>query len=331
MSRWLISVPVWGESYVNMFENVGVPALLAAVDMLSLSGQPVRFVIHTDAADRIRALLSGRDVEIRPIGSAPTYVALQNAHADALRSASVGDRVVFLNADLAVSGNLLVRCSEHFTRGKQAVVLLGIRTAAGPERPPSGAPSRALLEWAWGHRHQIIRDLEWPAGTSLLPTNLFFAREGVVVARGFHLHPVAVVKHASIAFKSTIDGDLLDYFAHDDIHVVVDPDDCSMCEVSQPTRRFPVREGMGLNPVRVAVSMRSRASSMHRWLVTHRIGVVGTPRDCGDEEAVAEILKILTQGTSSSPQIKQRSVLPSGPPPRRYRGTVPTGPRGHPR
>ena len=330
MQRWLISVPVWGESYVRMFEEVAAPALLAAVALLDLLGQTVRFVIHTDAADRVRAALPGQAVEVRPVDAQPTYVALQHAQADALRSTPVGDHVVLLNADIVISGNFLVRCAEHFARGKRAVVLLGIRTVAGPEPPPPGAPPRDLLEWAWAHRHQIIRDLEWPGGTSLLPTNLFFAQGDTVVARGFHLHPAAVIKHAATEFRSTIDGDLLDHFPREDIHVVVDPDDCAMCEVSPPSRRFPVREGLGLNPARVAVSMRSRASAMHCWLVTHRIGVAGSPCDCGDEGAVAEILKIMGQVGPSSSQVKQRAVLPAGPPPRRFRGVVPAGPRGRP-
>lgn len=327
MSRWLISVPVWGERYVSTFEQVAVPSLLAAVDVL---GEPVKFVIHTDAPARVRAALAGHEVEVRPVDPKPTYVALQQAHSDALLSAEAGDRVVLLNADLAISGNLLARCAEHFSSGKQAVVVLGIRTAGRAERPPAGASPRALLEWAWLHRHQIIRDLEWPLGTSYLPTNLFFARGASVVARGFHLHPVAVVRHDAIAFKSTIDGDLLDFFPREDIHVVVDPDDCSMCEVSPPERRFPVRDGAHLNPLRVATSMRTRASPMHRWLVTHRIGVIGDLCDCGDEEVIAEILKFLGQEGPAA-EIRQRGAQPAEALPRRLRGVLPAGPRGHPR
>lgn len=289
--RWLISVPVWGARYVSVFEVMAAPALFAAVDHL---GASVKFIIHTDAPERISAIFQGRCVDIRTVGQEPTYVALQEAHADAVRFAEPGDRVVLLNADLVVSGNLLTRCDEHFAAGKQAVVLLGIRTAEGLERPPVGASSRALLMWAWAHRHQIIRDLEWPHGTSMLPTNLFFTDGASVVARGFHLHPAAIVKHAEIKFHSTIDGDLLDYFPREAIHVVTSPDDCSMLEVSPPERRFPVRhDGTGFRPTRIAASMSSRASVLHKWLVTHPIVVVGLPRDCGDAGIIEEILKIM--------------------------------------
>lgn len=292
---WIVSVPVWGAPYVRIFEGASAPALLAAVSRLG--GTRVKFIIHTSAAEeaRVRAALPGQDVEVRFVGDNPTYVALQNAHADALASADLGDYVVLLNADLVVSGNLLMRCAYQFSAGVQAVVMLGIRTVIGPEWPPAGAPSRDLLQWAWGHRHVIIRDLEWPDGRSMVPTYLFFGIGESVVARGFHLHPVAVVKRGDISFKSTIDGDLLDAFPRDRIHVVTDPDDCAMCEISQPERRFPVRDMGGMTSVRVAASMEARASPTHCWLFTHRIGVVGPVCDCGDEAVAREVLENMGQ------------------------------------
>jgi len=318
MSEWLISVPVWDPRYVRVFLDSALPALLAAADRLR---EPVRFVVHTDAPEQIRGAFGSRQLETREIGPHPTYVALQRAHADAVRSALAGERVVLLNADLVVSGNFLTRCAEHFDRGKRAVVLLGIRTVMGPERPPAGADPRELLSWAWTHRHQIIRDLEWPGGKSLLLTNLFFTDGQSVVARGFHLHPAAIIKHDEIKFQSTIDGDLLDYFPRESVHVVTDPDDCSMLEVSPAGRRFPVRASADgpLVPSRVAVCMRTRASPAHRWLVTHRIGVVGEARDCGDEAVVGSVLDIMAQ-VSQTP--RQRTRVPA------HRGRLATGRRG---
>lgn len=316
MSRWIISVPVWGESYVRTFAEAAAPALLAAVGRLHV---PVKFVMHTDQPERVRAALPDQDVEFCRVGDRATYVALQEAHAEVVAASMFGDRVVLLNADLVVSGNLLERCAEHFDAGRLAIVLLGIRTVAGRERPPAGAAPRDLLAWAWDHRHQIIRDLEWPRGGSLLPTNLFFAAGGSVVARGFHLHPAAIIKQDDTDFSSTIDGDLLDCYPRDRIHVVVDPDDCSMCEVSPPERRFPVRDDGGMRPRRVAASMASRASATHLWLFTHRIGVVGPTRDCGDEQVVGEILEIMSQAAPA--QVGgRRGRDPGG-----ARGRVPAG------
>lgn len=314
--RWLISVPAWGEAYLRVLEECAAPSLLAAARVLA---EPVKFIIHTDAPERARSAFPGHEVETRPVGCRGTYVALQESHAEVVDGADVGDRVVLLNADLVVSDNFLSRCAAHFAAGKRAVVLLGIRTASGPERPPVGCNPRALLAWGWEHRHQIIQDLEWGRGRSMLPTNLFFSDGDSVVARGFHLHPVAIIKHADVDFSSTIDGDLLECFPVDSIHVVVDPDDCAMVEVSPPERRFPLREGR-LSPAGVAASMMARASTMHRWLFGHRIGVVGPLRDCGDEAVARDILAVMESGPPA--RIGGRR----GKDPRGRRGSSPSSP-----
>lgn len=302
MSRWLISVPVWGSSYIKTFVELSVPSMRTAASGITNGPAPeeIKFIIHTDQPDAIRAALVGWQVEFRPVPNKPTYVTLQISHADAVASAAPGDRVVLLNADLVVSRNLLTSCAGHFAAGKQAVVLLGIRTPFGHERPPVGAAPRDLLTWAWNHRHQIIRDLEYPHGGSMLPTNLFFSHGDSVVARGFHLHPVAIVKGDRTHFRSTIDGDLLDCFPREHIHVVTDPDDCALLEVSPPERRFPVRSG-SLSPGKVAASMRTRASVTHRWLFTHRIVVCGTGEGVNDESVARDILQYLTPAKGQAP------------------------------
>jgi hypothetical protein len=318
---WLISVPVWGDSYVRTFCDFAAPALVAAARRL---GAPVKFLIHTNQPTPIERALAGYPVEIKPMSNKPTYIALQNGHADAVRQAEPGARVVLLNADLVVSGNFLTSCAAHLDAGMRAVVLLGIRTNLGSGAPPIDAAPRALLEWAWAHRHQIIRDLEWPHGGSMLPTNLFWQSGDSIVARGFHLHPAAIVKHEGLDFHSTIDGDLLDRFPRESIKVITDPDDCSMLEMSDPVRRFPVR-GQHFVPAMVAASMRTRASAMHRWLFTHRIVV------CGSGDAVMtdadpswRILEALGEpvvpGTvAATPAVRA---------PERRLGHAPGGPRG---
>jgi hypothetical protein len=287
---WVVSIPVWGTRYTRTFAQYTVPALRAALEGFT---EPVYFIVHTDAPEHVKKALEGFRGETHPVGAAPTYVTLQESHADAINRAAIGDNVVLLNADLVVSNNLFTRCREHFAAGRRAVVLTGIRTNLEDAPPPIGAPPRALLEWAWEHRHQIIKDLEWGRGTSMLPTNLFFTHDGSVVARGFHLHPVAIVKHAAIAFKSTIDGDLLEHFAREEIHVVTSPDDLAMLEMSPRERRFPVRPGRNavMTPDSVARAMRTRASKLHRWLFTHRIVITGTGEKVNDVAPAKLVLK----------------------------------------
>lgn len=318
MKRWLISVPVWGDRYHAVFERCAAPALVIAAqrlrDHLLARGEDcdVRFVVHTDNPQRVASsALSEQLTTFRPLPDKPTYVALQESHADALVQAQPGDRVILLNADIVVSGNLLVRADEHFRSGFEAVVLLGIRTAAGDELPPVGAAPRHLLRWAWEHRHQIIRDLEWSSGASMLPTNLFFEQDGNVVARGFHLHPAAVIKRDGLRMISTIDGDLLDNYERERVHVVTSSDDCAMLEVSPPDRRFPVRAG-ALTPAHVAASMAPRASAMHRWLFESRIEVAG------------DALRVDADRASCSEISARLAHPPATPPERIVRGRTPT-------
>lgn len=310
----IISVPVWGPPYLRLFAQRAAPALLRARDELwRRRGVSARFIIHTTRAEEraARAPLLGAPAEVKYIASSPPYEALQNAHSEAVQGAAVGEHVVLLNADLVVSGNFLDACEMHLASGMRAVVLLGIRTAIGADKPPVGAAPRALLQWAWDHRHQIIRDLEVPSGASLLPTYLFFTAGSSTVARGFHLHPAAISKQEDTSFRSTIDGDLLDCFPRELVHVVQSPDDCAMLEMSPPERRFPVRAGGGLTPAGVVASMRGRASATHCWLLTHRIGVVGADADCGDDAFVRATLEAMARGPVRLPT-NRRGLRPGG-------------------
>lgn len=290
MSKWLISVPVWGEQYVRTFVEYAAPAIRSALQGFD---HQVRFLIHTDQPDAIQQALSGAaPIEFASVPNQSTYTALQYSHGDAINRAEIGERVTLLNADLIVSGNLFKACEQHMNEGKRAVVLVGIRTAMGHGPPPVGEEPRKLLQWAWEHRHQIIRDLEWGAGGSMIPTNIFFARGDSVVMHGFHLHPVAIVKEKDVSFISTIDGDLLDHFDASSIHIVTNPDDIAMLEMSPPDRRFPVR-GYPSTASDIANSMTSRASIRHRWLFESRIVVIGDGADQWDVPVAAEILQYM--------------------------------------
>lgn len=299
---WIVSIPVWGDKYREVFIRHAVPALRAALEGFH---EPVKFIIHTDKPEAVHVALHGLAVETHLIPPGATYVALQAGHADAIRRAAVGDHVVLLNADLIVSKNLFHSCKAHFVAGDKAIVTTGIRTAPGSDAVPIGAAPRDLLIWAWDHRHQIIRDLEWGTGGSMLPTNLFFISGDSVVLHGFHLHPVAILKEKQFSFISTIDGDLLDHFPREHIHVVIHPDDLAMLEISEPSRRFPVRDGP-ITKSQVANSMTSRASALHRWLFTFRIVIKGDGADHSDQDVARDILQILGPWVTTPQERRQQ-------------------------
>lgn len=291
---FVISIPVWGQPYLETFARATFPALKAAVEDFD---HAFKFVIHTDNPAEIERLTAGYQVEIRRIVGDATYVTLQISHADAIAQAGHHDRVILLNADIVVSKNLLHRAYYHFERGMTAVVTMGVRTIKDSRLPPIGAAPNELLSWAWANRHQIIEDLIWgnPNG-SVLPTNIFFVNGDTVVARGFHLHPVAILKHKPLEFISTIDGDLLDQYARGTIHLVTTPDDLAICEISDTAKRFPVMNEP-MNVEQVASAMSNRASELHRWQFTQRIIIKGNGEGTGDEEVAAKILERMGTNT----------------------------------
>lgn len=281
---WYVSVPVWGERYRKVFLERALPSILYAAQGASAH---VYITIHKDGYEgdafekSVKQLCSDYfntspyTLSFVQVANNSTYVALQQSHAEVINFAGAGSLVMLLNADIVVSGNLFEKCEQHLLdRGKNAVVCLGIRTVLDDQEPPIGAPPRELLNWAWEHRHQIIRDLEWGSGRSALPTNLFFSPDvtGGVVARGFHLHPVAIRKPKVLSFRSTIDGDLLDSYERDTIHVVTDVNDVAILEQSPADKRFPLRNHV-LDVREVAGAMRNRSSDLHRWQFAHRIYV----------------------------------------------------------
>lgn len=301
---WLISVPVWGDVYKKTFLERACPALREAIKALGeYTGQNlkdyVKVVFHTDSPGFADGDLPECVVEYVRISPGATYTSLQYGHRDAINMAPPDSRVGLLNADLVISRNLFAQCEKYILGGSRAVVLLGIRTLMQDEFPPVGATPRDLLSWAWDHRHQIIKDLEWGKGASMLPTNLFWSNDQSVVARGFHLHPVAIHKQADLNFISTIDGDMLDSFPRNTIHMVTDPDDMALIEMSEGGKRFPVGgPGEVMQTAHVAAAMRSRASELHRWQFAHRIIVRGDGVGINDQPVAAEILHFL--GTNSS-------------------------------
>lgn len=106
------------------------------------------------------------------------------------------------------------------------------------------------------------------------------------------MHPFAVVNSRVLWFdRETVDLDLLERFSHDEIHVVVDPDEIAFAEISGLEKAIPQTVPLCVGSV-VSWSM-NYTTSLHRYLFTHRIVVEGTGEDHLDEAPCNEILRIL--------------------------------------
>ncbi len=294
---WVIVLPAWGERALSYFTSTSLPSVQAA--LASAGIRDARFIVHTDDAHYVRRLVPG--ALTLPVPKTETkYHDLGGCHRQAISQAAIGDHIAIINADHAVSVELFAACERRFATGKQLIMAAGTRTLF-TQRPPIGARSRVLLDWAWANRHPVITDAIWGTGHSPSLSVIYFTEgSDEVIARAFHLHPVAFVRRAGLKFTGiTIDDGLVDAFPHDEIHVVTDADELAMAECSPIDYHFASREtAISLWAIaRWAGKLKGttppRASAAHRWLFTHRIIIKGTGKEIGDTTVVNAVLGML--------------------------------------
>lgn len=288
MTSWLISAPVWGAIYARHFIQAALPSQRAA---LHHAGLTARWIVHTDQADMIRPEMADLDVEFRSVPrGADRYAQFGDAHRECLASAQTGEYVALLTADIVVSRETFAACTTRFGEGKKAIVAAASRTL-GRTYPLIDATAPDLLDWTMDWRHPMIMACFWgqPSNT---PWAVYFRHDGRTILRGFHLHPLAVVKDRSIPFKGTLDQDLLTNFRHSEIHVVTDRHELAMAEISPADRNISLRR-RAMTPESIADWARTRALPVHRWLSTHRIVIQGDDGPGPDQDIWPKVLALL--------------------------------------
>ena len=239
MQDWLVALPVWGDRYHELFADKVWPSIARA--LAGVSGR-VRYCVHTDNPDKIRALI-GNDANalfLWPVAG-DTWMSYAQAHREAASFARNGEAIAFLNADILTSQECFAAAEARFAEGKRAFVMQATRTVGdvfGNTPPP--ATARELLAWSLTFMHNIHREMIHPQGQSTVPSVLYFTDGANVILRGFFLHPFAMLKQGRLAFNGTIDQDGLDDLPIEAIHVVTDPDEAALAEISvNAARRLP--------------------------------------------------------------------------------------------
>lgn len=296
MSKWLIAVPCWGDSYRARFLDVTLPGIKAA---LSHAGNPeAAFVIQTDDQGAFKDALDGFEVAYQ---TAPTqgdkYSQFGDAHRSALAAAQPGQWVMLMTADAMLSREAFAACESRFNDGKKAVAIWG--PATWSETPPlPGMDGASLMAWGVENLHDIVKAAFW-GGTGMPPSFKLFRNGDNITARCFHMHPLAVVKDRDLSFSSTCDVDLLDCYATEDIHVVTHPSEMAVIEMSPRIRPHSrAKQPVGANDV--ALWARRRASPMHRWLSTHRLIIAGSG-ETYDEDAWSRVLNAVDHPAKAFP------------------------------
>lgn len=282
----MIAAPAWGNRCIYMFVHYALPALLEAADRVNGS---IRFLVHTDRPELIEEKMDGLDIDVRrmPVFM-QKYTGLGHAHRQALDACRTDEAIMFMTADMIVSHETMSACEAQFAAGKKAVAVAGVRAIEGND-PPIGVEGPFLAAWGWKHRHPWINACTWGSGGTVIPSHMYFEKPDGVAMHGFHLHPIAVIKHPELNFVGTIDDDLLEKLAGY-IHVVTDPAEMCVIELSPIWAADFGAKRTPNNVNDIVAWAKSNTSPQHRLLFKHHINIIGRTQP---SPVVEEILQRL--------------------------------------
>lgn len=282
-----ISIPIWGEWYHRVFHERAWPAVDA---MIRFAGKPdLRMVFHGDKPFH-EMHPTWMFIKTEQKDNFQTFI---DAHKEVLSFCRDGDTFVPLAADLIPSTNALAFSLQNLTAQTRLIACAGVRTLPSAESPP-WSNSAELQSWAWDHRHPLEQVCLWPA-KSAIPSRLYFESDNGVIQRGFHLHPFAcrITDEVTNRFKGTVDDEFVNQFPLSQIHVVTDPSQMALIEISPPDK--PRFEKDNCTPEWIAQWANRKANETHKWFFSHRISVRGdAPMGETETSVCADIAKGLT-------------------------------------
>lgn len=295
--RMVIAVPAWGD-YVKVFLGPVLRSHHAAINRLRQeTGNTVelRYVVMTDQPAAVSRALGAFPLTLIPLPSTSgaIFQTLCDGHREAIEAAREGDRIVLLNADIMVSIGAFAAIERAFRRGKRAVVCGGTRTLLRPwDRYPPPLPARQLAWWAYQHAHPITKLFFWGSGTTGYPCTVYFRKGPNIVLRGFHIHPIAIIKDRELPFSGSIDLNLMDNYRFDETHLVTDIDELAIAEISAKWKKHD-DAGRPFDVSTIVEWAVRGARATHWWNFRHRIMIAGdADADIGDSAVADEVLRL---------------------------------------
>ena len=142
----------------------------------------------------------------------------------------------------------------------------------------------------------MTRESTWPDGRSYDVWRMYFEKDGEVACRLCLPHPIALVKdRRTINFNPTIDVNVVSNFRPNEAHLVTNPDEVAMIELSPPDKEFLLTTTMrvrldagGSEPS--IPPFYKMTHSRQRSFYGQKIIIRGSGGDCGDREMVARLL-----------------------------------------
>lgn len=298
--EYFIVLPVWGDAYLELFEECALPTQLAPGNIPALSRlATVHYLLYSTADDikRLRNSSGVRELEkyarvqylqLDELGGAQKYSAQTACHLDAFERA--GDHpIIFLTPDSIWSNGTLERLHRIHSNGFDAILVLsfrlekeGMRSALKARMDQDGVlpiDGPALMELAGNHLHPITESLFLDAGefNESWPSHVYFRIRGGLVAAGFHIHPVLVRNPSTegVVIGDTLDGDMLNgpAFANARLYLVSDNRDLMGCELSKVDDRVGRVQATAHPRRRVAewAARRDYCNKLHHQLFTKPI------------------------------------------------------------
>ena len=276
-----IAIPAWNEPYVTLALRYTVPAVLVSLAAHRGAGD-VHFIIHTDQRSAFRAALPNQRISFLPVVRGPgsshesNWRAFERAHRDAIEHTPQGALLILLNADIVCSIETVAVVDAALRGGKKIGMAVGIRTLIDPAAPPPvGARAAELAAWIWQHKHPIIAELVWGAGSSNVPTMLFFDHpDGAVSMHCFHLAPMFMVKDARpLSYSSTIDDNLIENYTATEVAFFRDLE-FSLAEMSPAHKTHGASHPLTVPRVLEFVKQWNMRP-VHRQHFRHRFAVLG--------------------------------------------------------
>lgn len=296
-------MPAWGERHLRTLCDVALPSVMASAQAAGIRPRLI-VTTHKDVKSEVEQIVAQTDLDHRVCGTDMmeffgTHRSLGFIHAHALRNSKPGDAICFVNADNVVSIECFAAAAARFAQGKRMILTTGHRTLS-QAYPPIAAKARDLLNWVWVNRHPWISDCIWGVGQTATPSMLHFVTADSVVTHAFHLHPFAVINDGrDLTFSgATVDDDLPMRFKPTEIHVVTEPDEMAMGEMSPegPAGKYPRQDrvidvGDVARWARVLTKVkRPQVNDRHKFNFLHRIVIQGSGVDLSDVPICAEIL-----------------------------------------
>lgn len=290
MTRWLISVPVWGERNVEEFCAASLPSLTRSIERLRRRRPELdlRLVVHTDMPDRIRGATS-IEVDSRSVpAGARDFDSMSQAHREILRLAMRGDVVVLFTGGAVISDRGLEYCWGVLENPQKKLLMAAVPRVLARGRIPDTSSAPALMRWAWDNRHPMVDDCTWPHGRSRDMSRTYFAAGSSVNTLQALPHPLAIrMDGRTVSFTPTVDANLMHCYDTSEIHLATD------CQQLAVFKLSPDDKVDG----RVEKTMEQRAAdgelvigNQHqRWCLNHRIALVEGDGDPPDGEFLAAV------------------------------------------